>query len=165
MGSTTIRPGASAPASISTSSKLGKVANDDRADWREAWALFPGSVAYVWHAGRYASTVQDSLEASGFEVRSQIIWAKDRFALSRGHYHWQHEPCWYAVRKGTANWTGDRKQSTLWQIPAREGQRPRPRHPEAGRVHEAADREQLLARARPSTSRSADRAPPSSPPR
>ena len=23
----------------------------DRADWREAWALFPGSVAYIWHAG------------------------------------------------------------------------------------------------------------------
>jgi DNA modification methylase len=101
--------------------RTGKVANDDRADWREAWALFPGSVAYVWHAGRYASTVQDSLSAVGFEVRSQIIWAKDRFALSRGHYHWQHEPCWYAVRNGPANWTGDRKQSTLWQIPAREG--------------------------------------------
>ena len=73
--------------------KLGTVANDDRADWREAWNLFPGSVAYVWHAGRHASTVQDSLTAAGFEVRSQIIWAKDRFALSRGHYHWQHEPC------------------------------------------------------------------------
>ncbi|MGE3990875.1 site-specific DNA-methyltransferase [Pseudorhodoplanes sp.] len=101
--------------------KLGKVANDNRADWREAWALFPGSVAYVWHAGRYASTVQDSLSAVGFDVRSQIIWAKDRFALSRGHYHWQHEPCWYAVRNGPASWTGDRKQSTLWQIPAREG--------------------------------------------
>jgi DNA modification methylase len=101
--------------------KLGKVANDNRADWREAWALFPGSVAYVWHAGRYASTVQDSLAAEGFDVRSQIIWAKDRFALSRGHYHWQHEPCWYAVRNGPANWNGDRKQSTLWQIPAREG--------------------------------------------
>jgi DNA modification methylase len=101
--------------------RLGKVANDDRADWREAWALFPGSVAYVWHAGRYASTVQDSLSAVGFDVRAQIIWAKDRFALSRGHYHWQHEPCWYAVRQGASNWTGDRKQSTLWQIPAREG--------------------------------------------
>jgi DNA modification methylase len=99
--------------------KLGKVANDDRADWREAWDLFPGSVAYVWHAGRHASAVQDSLEASGFDVRAQIIWAKDRFALSRGHYHWQHEPCWYAVR-GTASWTGDRKQSTLWPINARE---------------------------------------------
>jgi DNA modification methylase len=100
-------------------SKLGKVANDDRADWREAWDLFPGSVAYVWHAGLHASAVQDSLEASGFQVRSQIIWAKDRFALSRGHYHWQHEPCIYAVR-GTASWNGDRKQSTLWTINARE---------------------------------------------
>jgi hypothetical protein len=30
--------------------KLGKVANNDQADWREAWALFPGTVAYVWHA-------------------------------------------------------------------------------------------------------------------
>jgi DNA modification methylase len=102
--------------------RLGKVANDNRADWREAWALFPGSVAYVWHAGRHASTVQQSLQAVGFDVRSQIIWAKDRFALSRGHYHWQHEPCLYGVRNGPANWTGDRKQSTLWQIPAREGQ-------------------------------------------
>jgi DNA modification methylase len=101
--------------------RLGKVANDDRADWRDAWALFPGSVAYVWHAGRYASIVQDSLSSVGFTVRSQIIWAKDRFALSRGHYHWQHEPCWYAVRNGPAGWTGDRKQSTLWQITAREG--------------------------------------------
>jgi DNA modification methylase len=101
--------------------KLGKVANDDRADWREAWSLFPGSVAYVWHAGRHASTVQESLQAAGFEVRSQIIWSKERFALSRGHYHWQHEPCWYAVR-GSANWQGDRKQSTVWHINAREDQ-------------------------------------------
>jgi DNA modification methylase len=101
--------------------KLGKVANDDRVDCREAWALFPGTVAYVWHAGRYTSQVQHSLETTGFEVRAQIIWAKDRFALSRGHYHWQHEPCWYAVRgTSSSHWSGDRKQSTLWTINARE---------------------------------------------
>lgn len=101
--------------------KMGKVANDDRADWRDAWALFPGDVAYVWHAGRYASTVQASLEASDFVIRSQIIWAKDRFALSRSDYHWQHEPCWYAVRKGTTgHWHGDRKQNTVWNIKARD---------------------------------------------
>jgi hypothetical protein len=82
--------------------KLGTVKNDDRADWRAAWAHFPGDVAYVWHAGRFASIVQESLEACGFDIRAQIIWAKDRFALSRGNYHWQHEPCWYAV-KGTAH--------------------------------------------------------------
>jgi len=102
-------------------SKMGAVLNDDRADWRDAWALFPGSVAYVWHAGLHASSVQASLEACDFDIRCQIIWSKDRFALSRGHYHWQHEPCWYAVRAGsTGSWAGDRKQSTLWQIKARE---------------------------------------------
>jgi DNA modification methylase len=76
-------------------------------------------VMYTWHAGKYAATVQQSIEACGFEIRSQIIWAKDRFALSRGNYHWQHEPCWYAVRNN-ANWNGDRSQCTLWQIKARE---------------------------------------------
>ena len=93
----------------------GKVANDDRADWREAWALFPGEVAYVWHSGTMAHTVAESLTALGFDIRSQIIWAKPHFAISRGHYHPQHEPCWYAV-KGTGHWSGDRKQSTVWQI-------------------------------------------------
>jgi hypothetical protein len=39
--------------------------------------------------------------------------------MSRGDYHWQHEPCWYAVRnKGV--WTGDRRQTTLWKIPSRD---------------------------------------------
>jgi DNA modification methylase len=97
--------------------RTGKVLNDDRADWREAWALFPGDVAYVWHGALHATTVADSLEASGFNIRSQIIWAKDRLVLSRGDYHWQHEPCLYAVKKtGKGHWAGDRKQTTLWQI-------------------------------------------------
>jgi len=96
---------------------VGKVSNDDRSDWREAWQLFPGDVAYCWHAGRYASSVQGSLEAAQFEIRSQLIWSKGHFAIGRGDYHWQHEPCWYAVRKGkTAHWNGDRTQSTVWEI-------------------------------------------------
>jgi DNA modification methylase len=97
--------------------RTGKVLNDDRADWREAWALFPGDVAYVWHGALHAATVAESLTAAGFAIRSQIIWAKDRLVLSRGDYHWQHEPCWYAVKKtGKGHWAGDRKQTTLWQI-------------------------------------------------
>ena len=101
--------------------KMGKVSNDSRADWREAWSIAPASVAYVWHAGRYASIVAESLEVCDFEIRNQIIWAKDNFALSRGAYHWQHEPCWYAVKKGAKSyWIGDRSQSTLWQINSRE---------------------------------------------
>lgn len=117
---------------------VGRVENDDRADWRAAWSLFPGNVAYVWHSGLHAGEVQASLEAEGFKLRAQIIWVKTRPVISRGHYHWQHEPAlyvakdgaddrWrfvpehevaaYAVREGeTADWHGDRKQSTVWQI-------------------------------------------------
>jgi DNA modification methylase len=106
-------------AGASATRRTGKVANDDRADWRAAWALFPGDVAYVWHGALHAGTVAESLAAEGFEIRAQIVWAKERLVLSRGHYHWQHEPCWYAVR-GKGHWSGDRKQSTLWQIPGRD---------------------------------------------
>src|SRR5262245_47020665 len=79
--------------------------------------LFPGDVVYVWYASLFGKTVQESLELSGFELRSQIVWAKSRFAISRGHYHWQHENCFFAVKKGAnAHWMGDRRQTTLWQI-------------------------------------------------
>jgi DNA modification methylase len=110
-------PGWRNKAGAASTKRTGKVLNDDRADWREAWALFTGDVAYVWHGALHATTVADSLNAAGFNVRSQIIWAKDRLVLSRGDYHWQHEPCWYAVRKtDKGHWAGDRKQTTLWQI-------------------------------------------------
>ncbi len=120
--------------------RTGKVLNDDKADWREAWALFPGDVAYVWHASKHSKEVIASLEACDFAIRSQIIWAKKNFALSRGEYHWQHEcclyalkndgecpempgycpgyeSCWYAVReKAKSHWQGSRSESTLWEI-------------------------------------------------
>jgi hypothetical protein len=84
---------------VSKSKRTGKVDNDHRADWREAWALFAGSVAYVWHAALHAAVVAESLEVTGYQIRAQIVWAKERFVLSRGNYHWQHEPCWYAVKR------------------------------------------------------------------
>jgi ParB-like chromosome segregation protein Spo0J len=99
------------------SRRLGKVANDDRADWTEAGRLAPCQVAYVWHGGLHAGTVAASLAAAGFEVRSQIVWVKPRMVFGRGAYHWRHEPCWYAVRQGaSAAWAGDRSQTTVWEI-------------------------------------------------
>ena len=95
--------------------RTGVVENDSRADWREAWALFPGNIVYVWHGGLHSSVVAESLTAAGFTMRAQIIWAKQKMVFGRGDYHWQHEPCWYAV-KGTGNWCGDRKQTTIWSI-------------------------------------------------
>ncbi len=95
----------------------GKVLNDDRADWREAWALFPGDVAYVWQGDKQLADMALQLGDHGFQVRNLIVWAKTRFVISRGDYHSLHETCWYAVRKNaTGHWAGDRKQTTLWQI-------------------------------------------------
>jgi DNA modification methylase len=95
----------------------GKVQNDDKVNWSLAWYLFPGSVAYVWHAGKYCGEVEKSLTDSDYEIISQIIWIKQHFALSRGDYHWQHEPCWYALKKRHKhNWQGARDQATTWEI-------------------------------------------------
>lgn len=105
-------------AGLGQARQVGRVTNDDRVDWSAAYHLFSGDVAYVWHAGVHAAEVGRSLQEADFDLRSQIIWAKQHFVLSRGHYHWQHEPCWYAVRRGNnAGWCGDRSQSTLWETP------------------------------------------------
>lgn len=71
----------------------------------------------MWHAGFKAHLVGRHLENCGFALRGQIIWRKPHFVISRGHYHGQHEPCWYAVKKtAQASWHGDRKQSTVWDV-------------------------------------------------
>jgi DNA modification methylase len=96
---------------------VGAVMNDDQADWREAWVLFPGDVAYVWHAGIHAHEVAESLLSVDLVIRTQIIWNKSSMILGRGDYHWKHEPCWYAVRKGMlGGYVGGRKQTTVWDI-------------------------------------------------
>jgi DNA modification methylase len=95
----------------------GKVLNDDRADWREAYALFPGDVAYVWFGALHGDIVAADLAACGLQLRAQIVWTKQHFTLGRGDYHWQHETCWYAVREGKiSHWQGDRTQTTVWEI-------------------------------------------------
>lgn len=99
------------------SGAVGKVANDQRSDWREAWALFPGDVVYAWHGEKQLVEVAEQLRAADFELRNLIVWGKGSLVMGRGNYHSQHETCWYAVRKGaTGHWAGDRKQTTLWSI-------------------------------------------------
>jgi len=95
----------------------GVVNNDDIPSWIGAYSLFNGDVIYIWHASRFQDIIMKDIADCGFELRSQIIWVKSTFVLSRGDYHWQHEPCLYAVRKGkNSNWYGGRNQSTVWEI-------------------------------------------------
>ncbi len=96
----------------------GKVTNDDTSDWSGAYKHFAGDVAYVWHAATYGGDVLNSLKDVDLHTRSQIVWSKKVHVIGRGAYHWKHETCWYAVRKGKrADWVGGRKQTTVWELP------------------------------------------------
>lgn len=70
----------------SGSARAGMLANDDRADWDEAFALCQAPVAYVWHSALHAHIVRQGLLASGFELRQEIVWLKQVHVLGRGHY-------------------------------------------------------------------------------
>ena len=96
-----------------------KITNDDRSDWSDAYKLFVGNVIYAWSPqGGYIIVTGWALEAAGFEIRSQVIWVKPHFPLSRGHYTYRHEPCWYAVRQGKgANWIGPKNADSVWRTP------------------------------------------------
>lgn len=98
---------------------IGKVVNDGKSDWTASYALFPGSVAYVWHTALHSDSFFKGLVDCGFEIKYQIVWVKQA-GFGRGDYHWYHEPCFYAVKKGfNHNWNGDRKQRTVWEIQSR----------------------------------------------
>jgi DNA modification methylase len=95
------------------------ISGDTRADWSEAFALVPSlQVAYVWHASIFTREVLDGLLRIGFLYPQQIIWNKGRTVLTRTHYWYQHEPCWY-VRKKNAPWFGKAgENSTVWDSPS-----------------------------------------------
>jgi len=95
------------------------ISSDTRADWSEAFALVPSlQVAYVWHASLFTREVLDGLLRIEFLYPQQIIWNKGRTVLTRTHYWYQHEPCWY-VRKKNAPWFGKAgENSTVWDSPS-----------------------------------------------
>jgi DNA modification methylase len=92
-----------------------KISGDTRADWSEAFALVPSLEAiYAWHASIHTSEVLAGLLRIGFLYPQQIIWDKGRTVLTRTHYWYQHEPCWY-VRKKNAPWYGKAgENATVW---------------------------------------------------
>jgi DNA modification methylase len=97
-----------------------------------------GASMYVCHASSVQREFQNALEASGFEVRCQIIWAKNTFAWGHGRYKFQHELIFYCHRaKQSDAWYGDKSQSTLWQE----------KKPAANRLHPTMKPIELIERA------------------
>jgi DNA modification methylase len=107
----------------------------------------PGASLYVCHSSSWQREFQNALETVGFEVRCQIIWAKNTFAWGFGRYKFQHEPIFYChVAQQKDAWYGDKSQSTLWQE----------NKPAANRLHPTMKPVELIERALLNSSKAGD---------
>jgi DNA modification methylase len=107
----------------------------------------PGASMYVCHSSSWQREFQNAMDSAGFEVRCQIIWAKNTFAWGFGRYKFQHEPIFYAHLSGQKDmWYGDKTQSTLWQE----------KKPAANRIHPTAKPVELVERALLNSSKRGD---------
>jgi DNA modification methylase len=107
----------------------------------------PGASLYVCHASSVQRDFQDAIECAGFEVRCQIIWAKNAFAWGFGRYKFQHEPIYYCHVAGESDaWYGDKSQSTLWQE----------KKPAANREHPTMKPVELIERSLRNSSKAGD---------
>jgi DNA modification methylase len=93
---------------------------------------------YVCHCSQWQREFQNAIEAAGFDVRCQLIWAKNTFAWGFGRYKFQHEPIFYVHVAGHKDaWYGNKSQSTLWEE----------KKPSANRIHPTAKPVELVERA------------------
>ena len=110
-------------------------------------AVKPGASLYVCHSSSWQREFQNALENAGFEMRCQIIWAKNTFAWGFGRYKFQHEPIFYCHVAGQKDpWYGDKSKSTLWEE----------KKPAANRLHPTAKPVELVERALINSSKAGD---------
>jgi DNA modification methylase len=62
--------------------------------------LIDAPAIYQWHASRRQALVEDAWTANGLLLHQQIVWVKSRPILTRSHFMWQHEPCFYGWIEG-----------------------------------------------------------------
>ena len=70
-------------------------------------AMKPGAAWYIWHASAEVKNFTEALEATGWQLRQIIIWAKDRLSMGLQDYQWQHEPCLYGWKGGAGHYFVD----------------------------------------------------------
>lgn len=114
------------PYNVNYEGKAGKIKNDKMSDnefdhfllmaFEQMYAsLEMGGAIYIAHseAGE-GLAFRRAFNRAGFKFSSCLIWNKGQAVLSRGDYHWQHEPILYGWKPGVAHrWCGDRKQKTV----------------------------------------------------
>jgi DNA modification methylase len=114
-----------------------------------AHALVENPAWYQWHASRRQALVEEAWKANGLLLHQQLIWVKSRPILTRSHFMWQHEPCFYGWVEGsppalrpsasgecTTIWTIDGEQDGIHptQKPLEIFERPITYHTRAGEI-------------------------------
>ncbi|MBF0116442.1 MAG: site-specific DNA-methyltransferase [Magnetococcales bacterium] len=91
---------------------------DDHAAW------------YCWHASKRQAMVEAVWEEMGAFVHQTIIWNKNTSILSRTHYLWKHEPCFFGWMRGNRppRLEGSDNCTTVWDMKGLSGEE-RPEHP------------------------------------
>ena len=81
--------------------------------------LRPGGAFYVMApAGPLHLQFLLGIADAGLTLHQTLIWAKDRFVLGHGDYHYRHEPILYGWRDGGRHlFRGDRTHDSVWEIP------------------------------------------------
>lgn len=71
---------------------------------------------YVFHPSSFQIAFENEMRNAGMEIRSQCVWVKNAASFGWSQYRYQHEPVFYAYKKGySPAWYGDRKQTTVWK--------------------------------------------------
>ncbi|QRV09712.1 DNA modification methylase [Bacillus velezensis] len=71
---------------------------------------------YVFHPSSFQIAFENEMRNAGMEIRSQCVWVKNAASFGWSQYRYQHEPVFYAYKKGCSPaWYGDRKQTTVWK--------------------------------------------------
>ena len=80
-------------------------------------ALTENPAIYQWHATKRQTLVEQAWLDNGLLVHQTLIWVKSRATLTRSHYMWQHEPCFYGWVKGNIpEGKPPSNMTTIWQI-------------------------------------------------
>lgn len=84
-------------------------------------ALADAAAWYLWHADLTQAFFAAAAAAANVVLHRQIIWVKPVLLLTRGQYHWKHEPCFFGWVQGHqppdyGRGGGERDQTTIWEI-------------------------------------------------
>ena len=87
-------------------------------------ALIDAPAIYQWHASRRQALVEEAWSANGLLLHQQLVWVKSRPILTRSHFMWQHQPCFYGWIEGrppALRPPVSGECSTVWAIDQRGG--------------------------------------------